>query len=233
VLASVQRVRMDRPLPVVQHMASLVSLRVGPGPLESVARLLQLGDVQADGISSRRGLSAIMQLTRLQELVLRIRQEDGADDGNLRLALDGIPCLRSLRSLDIDFPEMQRLPGSISHLPALSSLELRSCSSLQQLPNTIGQLTALTSLHLRDCGSLQELPNTIGQLTALTSLHLDVCSSLQQLPDTIGQPFASWTYATAAACSSCPTPSASWQPSPAWTWAAAPACNSCQTLSAS
>jgi hypothetical protein len=73
VLASVQRVRMDTPrLPVLQHMGSLVSLRVGRGPIDPIAQLPQLTRLWAYGISSPQDLSAIMQLTRLEELVLGI-----------------------------------------------------------------------------------------------------------------------------------------------------------------
>jgi hypothetical protein len=47
VLASVQRVRMDAPLPaVLRQMASLLSLRVGPGPLDR-SQLAQLTLLQA------------------------------------------------------------------------------------------------------------------------------------------------------------------------------------------
>jgi hypothetical protein len=43
VLASVQRVRVGAPLPaVLQQMASLASLHLGPGPLDSLAQLPQL-----------------------------------------------------------------------------------------------------------------------------------------------------------------------------------------------
>jgi hypothetical protein len=70
VLAPVQRVRMDAPLPVLQQMASLASLHVGPGTLDSLAQLLRLTRLRADRVSSPQALSAIMQLTRLQELRL-------------------------------------------------------------------------------------------------------------------------------------------------------------------
>jgi hypothetical protein len=65
VLASVQRVRMDAPLPVLQHMASLVSLHVGgPGTLDP-SQLRQLTRLEADDVSSPQAVSATMQLTRL------------------------------------------------------------------------------------------------------------------------------------------------------------------------
>jgi hypothetical protein len=183
VLASVRRVRMDRPLPaVLQKMASLVSLDVGPGLLDP-SQLRQLTRLRAGGISSPQALLAIMQLTRLQELRLDI----GADDAKeMMRALQSISSLRSLGSLDISFPKMKELPATIVHLAALSSLNLGGCSSLQQLPDTIGQMASLCSMDLSYCIGLVQLPDTIGQLTALSSLHLGGCDILQQLPDTIG-----------------------------------------------
>jgi hypothetical protein len=184
VLASVQRVRMDAPLPVLQQMASLVSLHVsGPGPLDP-SQLPRLTCLQADGISSPQVMSAIMQLTRLQELEMDIDAEDGVD---MQRALQCISRLSTLSSLGIAFPKMEQLPVTIGQLAAVSNLDLGGCSELQQLPDTIGQLAALTSLYLHGCHSLQQLPVSIGQLTALSSLDLRFCISLQQLPDTIGQ----------------------------------------------
>jgi Leucine-rich repeat (LRR) protein len=180
VLASVQRVRMDA---VLQRMASLVSLRVGPGPLDH-CQLPQLTSLRADGVSSPQALSAIMQLTRLQELRLDIV---GDDPWGAWCALHDITRLTSLSSLGLSFPRMQQLPDVFCQLAALSSLRLEDCRCLQQLPNAISQLTSLTSLHLHDCCSLQQLPSTIDQLAALSSLHLEDCHSLQQLPSSIGQ----------------------------------------------
>jgi hypothetical protein len=83
VLASVRRVRMDGTLAVLQQMASLVSLRVGPGPLDP-SQLRQLTHLQADGVSSLQILLAILQLTRLRELRLEIAADKS---GRLRRAL--------------------------------------------------------------------------------------------------------------------------------------------------
>jgi hypothetical protein len=88
VLACVQRVRMDAPLPaVLQRMASLASLHVGAGPLEPLAQLPQLTCLQADEISSPVALSAVMHLTRLQELRLGMDK----DAGHIRQALRHLP----------------------------------------------------------------------------------------------------------------------------------------------
>jgi hypothetical protein len=184
VLAAVQRVRMDAPLPaVLQQMTSLVSLHSAPGawtppscrsspacrPMGSAALRLCRPSCSSPGCGSCGWVAAA----------------DGY--GDTWAALHGISCIGSLSSLGMDFPKMRRLPDSIGQLTALTSLVLGGCKGLQQLPDTIGQLTALTSLDLGNCSRLQQLPDTIGQLTALTSLDLSWCRSLQQLPDTIGQ----------------------------------------------
>jgi hypothetical protein len=213
VLASVQRMRMDAPLPVLQQMASLVSLHVsGPGQPLDPSQLPRLTRLQADGISSPQVMSAIMQLTRLQELRLDINAEDGED---MQCALQCISRLSSLGSLGITFAKMERipdaiyqltaltslhlgkcriqqLPDAISQLASLSSLDLYSCFMLHQLPDAIGQLTALSSLNLGCCGGFKLLPGAIGQLPALSSLDLSCCGNLQQLPDTISQPSGAW-----------------------------------------
>jgi hypothetical protein len=70
VLASVQRVGIDTPLPgVLLQLPSLVSLHVGPGPFDTVAELLQLTRLKAGMISSPQPLSTIVHQTRLPELV--------------------------------------------------------------------------------------------------------------------------------------------------------------------
>jgi Leucine-rich repeat (LRR) protein len=170
VLASVQRVRMDAPLPaVLQQMTSLVSLHVGPGRLDP-SQLPQLTRLQADGVSSLQALASIIQLTRLRELRLGIAAADGY--GDTWAALHGISCLSSLSSLGMGLPEMQQLPDAIGQLTALTNLGIAYCSIIQQLPEAIGQLTALSSLDLGYCSSLQHLPETLSQLTALSSLSL-------------------------------------------------------------
>jgi hypothetical protein len=116
VLACVQRVRMDAPLPaLLQRMASLVSLHVGAGPLDTVAQLPKLTRLQADGISSPLTLSAIMQLTGLQEL--RLGKEE-VDSDDMRRALDGISCLTSLCSMAISYE--QPAAAARRHQPPLS-----------------------------------------------------------------------------------------------------------------
>jgi hypothetical protein len=86
VLASVDYVGMDAPLPVLQRMTSLGSLRVGPGPLDP-SHLPQLTCLQADGLSSPQALSAVMQLTRLQALKLGIGTDDYSGGHAARAAL--------------------------------------------------------------------------------------------------------------------------------------------------
>jgi hypothetical protein len=189
VLASVQSIYMNEPLPVLQQMVALASLHIGPGPVD-LSQLAHLTRLQADDISSPQDLSAIMQLTRLRELWLDSQADDGED---MRRALRSISRLSSLTRLGIDFSEIRQLPDTIGPLTALTSLDLSGCNRLQQLPAIIGQLTAiigqltaLTRLDLSGCYSLEQLLNTIGDLTTLSSLDLDGCYSLEQLPNTIG-----------------------------------------------
>jgi Leucine-rich repeat (LRR) protein len=153
VLASVRRVRVDAPLPVLQQMSSLVSLRVaGPGRLEPCEQPQLSCTLRTNGICSLQALPAIMQLTKLEELGLYINAADSVD---MRHALQCISYLSTLSSLRIRFSQMEQLPATIGQLTALSSLDLCNCISLQQLPAAIGQLAALTSLDLCDCISLQ------------------------------------------------------------------------------
>jgi hypothetical protein len=192
VLASVQRVRMDRPLPVLRLMASLASLRVGrgsPNPYQLphlitdqqlpvyLGQLITLSSLDLSGCGRLQQLpDTIGQLTGLASLCLR-------NCGRLQQLPDSIRQLTALSSLDLGHcHSMQQLPDTISQLISLSSLNLGGCRSLQQLPDIISQLTALSSLNLRSCRSLQQLPDTIGQLSALSSLDLSWCYSLQHRP---------------------------------------------------
>jgi Leucine-rich repeat (LRR) protein len=151
---------------------------------DSIGQLAALSSLHLRNCSSLQARSAIMQLTRLQELHLGIEGPDILVTG---CALHNISRLSRLNSLSIYFADIQELPDSFSKLTVLTSLRLGRCDSLQQLPDTLGQLTALRHLDLGGCERLQQLPDTIGQLTALSSLGLDGCNSLQQLPDTISQ----------------------------------------------
>jgi hypothetical protein len=157
------------------------SLQQLPG---TISQLTALSSLLLRGCSSLQALSAIMQLTWLQELELQITAHYS---GDCEPALHNISCFSRLFSLGLRSPDMQQLPDSICQLPTLSSLNLCGCSSLQRLPDTISQLAALTNLEMTSCISLQQLPDSIGQLTSLTSLQLSYCSGLRQLPSTIGQ----------------------------------------------
>jgi hypothetical protein len=205
VLASVQRVRMDAPLPaVLQQMASLASLRVrGPGPLDP-SQLRQLTRLQANGISSVLAVSAIMQLTRLRELRMDVEAEDSA---GMMLALQCISRLGSLSSLHIRFPKMKQLPDTISQLAYLTSLHLGGCSRLQQAAAAAGHHWAahspqqLAARRLLSCWATdnpqQPEPGQLQQPAAAArhhwpagsphQPHLGSCSGLRQLPDTISQ----------------------------------------------
>ena len=100
-----------------------------------------------------------------------------------------------------------KLPGLLSNLPALESLQLTSrvmsipedfykftqlkelsvhFTTIEEISESIGQLICLTKLHLVDCHELKTRPDAIGQLSSLIELDLEICDKITTLPDSIG-----------------------------------------------
>ncbi|WVZ01688.1 hypothetical protein V8G54_022494 [Vigna mungo] len=80
--------------------------------------------------------------------------------------------LKHLRSLDLSFTEIEKLPDSISLLYKLQILQLNYCRKLKELPSCLHQLDKLQILQLNYCKNLKELPSCLYQLDNLRRLDL-------------------------------------------------------------
>ncbi|KAF6166701.1 hypothetical protein GIB67_005563 [Kingdonia uniflora] len=90
-----------------------------------------------------------------------------------------------LRYLDLSQTGVEELPEVVTNLSNLQTLRLNSCSYLHRLPNGIGKLISLRHLEAQNSG-LKELPEKISSLSNLRTLKLNECEKLRRLPDEIG-----------------------------------------------
>jgi len=118
-----------------------------------------------------------------------------------------LPCLPSLRDMNIKGKCNQDLLSSIHKLGSLKSLQLRgnkeitdgmlrnptslkdltisSCSELEGLDETLKQVTSLECLSLRNLPSLTSLPESLRNLSSLIELEIVECPKLTCLPISI------------------------------------------------
>ncbi|KAI4374475.1 hypothetical protein MLD38_012465 [Melastoma candidum] len=94
--------------------------------------------------------------------------------------------MEELRELLIDGTSIRALPVSRGSMKRLETLTAASCRLLAEIPNTISHLAALSKLELFGCAGLVELPESVGLLVKLSSLSLWGCVSLKCIPDSIG-----------------------------------------------
>ncbi|XP_068494838.1 putative disease resistance RPP13-like protein 1 [Phaseolus vulgaris] len=118
----------------------------------------------------------------------RLRLLSLTDCHNKKEVPDTIANLVHLRSLDLSFTEIERLPDSISSLYKLQVLKLNYCNLLKELPSTLHELTKLCRLELKGT-TLRKAPVLLGKLKKLQvwMSRFEVCksssevSSIQQL----------------------------------------------------
>ncbi len=91
---------------------------------------------------------------------------------------------KKVKSLNLSYKELTKLPSEIGQLSNLTELSLYS-NQLSGLPSEIGQLSNLTKLDLEN-NQLRVLPSEIGQLSNLSELSL-YSNQLRVLPSEIGQ----------------------------------------------
>ena len=157
----------------------------------TVSQLPMLTDFDIYGLDDDDRASApgseAYGLPRCQELAelrsrsltrLRVCMLDGPEECNtLRLA--GLPELRSLDLYGEEYVwlDMQIDETSLSTVPQLHALHLRSIDGLHLQPGSLAQLTALTALRLIECG-LHGVPGDVALLRS-TLRVLDVSNNVQ------------------------------------------------------
>ena len=85
---------------------------------------------------------------------------------NIKEVPDTIANLIHLRSLDLSFTKIERLPDSICSLYKLQVLKLNYCNLLKELPSTLHELTKLRRLELNGT-TLRKAPVLLGKLKNL------------------------------------------------------------------
>jgi len=106
------------------------------------------------------------------------------DCRNIKEVPDTIVSLIHLRSLDLSFTDIERLPDSICSLYNLQVLKLNCCYLLKELPSTLHELTKLRRLELIET-SLRKAPVLFGTLKNLQvwmgKFEVSKSSNIQQL----------------------------------------------------
>lgn len=85
--------------------------------------------------------------------------------------------LHHLRYLDLSRSDMNELPGDMSIMYNLQTLNLSGCKYLSSLPKLLKYMTALRHLYTHGCPGLKSMPRDLGKLTSLQTLTCFVAGS--------------------------------------------------------
>ena len=150
--------------------------------LESDLRDLGVLECHDLPLISFHTLERFMQADRLRDVTivnLSFLQVLSAHLPSLeRLSLSHVP---ALISLDLSGCERLRTLIEISEAPILNSVDLHGCINLSELPS-LNTCKAITELNLSGCHRLERLPE-LAPLSAMTHLNLSGCHQLKRLPE--------------------------------------------------
>ncbi|XP_074287697.1 putative disease resistance protein RGA1 [Silene latifolia] len=117
---------------------------------------------------------------------LQINESIGKSKVEQLLESKSIPNWTCLRSLDLSYSGVEKLPEAIGQLLHLRSLDLSSSRNLKALPKSITKLVNLQTLNLFSCDSLRQLPDDMSKLIDLSTLDIRKCNELSYMPTGIG-----------------------------------------------
>nr|XP_048329170.1 disease resistance protein RGA2-like isoform X1 [Ziziphus jujuba var. spinosa]XP_048329171.1 disease resistance protein RGA2-like isoform X1 [Ziziphus jujuba var. spinosa]XP_048329172.1 disease resistance protein RGA2-like isoform X1 [Ziziphus jujuba var. spinosa]XP_048329173.1 disease resistance protein RGA2-like isoform X1 [Ziziphus jujuba var. spinosa]XP_048329174.1 disease resistance protein RGA2-like isoform X1 [Ziziphus jujuba var. spinosa]XP_048329175.1 disease resistance protein RGA len=117
-----------------------------------------------------------------------IFKRDRYYDLSYRVLEESILKCKFLRTLDLQYSSLKRLPASIGKLKHLRYLDL-SKNKMKALPNSITRLQNLQTLNVSYCENLQEIPSGITKMFNLRHLHIesDSGTTLHGMPGGLDQ----------------------------------------------
>ncbi|XP_022722140.1 putative disease resistance protein RGA4 [Durio zibethinus] len=125
--------------------------------------------------------TTLLKANRLRTLSL----PDGILNQSICNAL--ISNFRYLRSLNLSYSGIERLPHSIGKLKHLRGLYLVGNENIKKLPSSLCRLQNLQTLRLSGSSDLEKLPRKTRMLVSLRYLYIDGCDSLAHMPRGLGQ----------------------------------------------
>ncbi|XP_060670652.1 putative disease resistance protein RGA3 [Ziziphus jujuba] len=136
-------------------------------------------------------LGSLQQVQALLVNTKRIRtifKRDRYYDLSYRVLEESILKCKFLRTLDLQYSSLKRLPASIDKLKHLRYLDL-SRNDMKALPNSITRLQNLQTLNVSYCQNLQEIPSGITKMFNLRHLHIESYSgtTLHGMPGGLDQ----------------------------------------------
>ncbi|XP_074320267.1 putative disease resistance protein RGA3 [Silene latifolia] len=119
-----------------------------------------------------------------EELVFRLRSLRALDSRNIETVPGSIGRLRHLRYLNFSQSPIKFLPGGITRLDNLITLNVDHCRDLKELPRGFTELVNLRHLGIREC-PFTDLPPNFGRMKSLRELNRFIIGQNNGL-DTLG-----------------------------------------------